>query len=288
MKCGALIFAHNNRDVDYALMSLVAGGLAKKHLNIPVTLVTDKSTIEWMKTSGIYVRALDTFEHILEVEKPVTGNTRKLHDGVDLNKMVPFVNSNRSSAWDLTPYDRTLLIDSDYLIFSNQLNEFWNVDEDILISSAINDICGPQRVGYHDRYISDTGVHLYWATTVMFTKNERSKSFFDMVSYVKDNYEYYGDLFRFNTAQFRNDIAFSVAKHILSGFETDLQMSLPPVLTAIDKDVLHSVDNSGKLTFLVTPSLTSKYCAATIKNQDIHIMNKQSLVRQAPALLELI
>lgn len=287
MNCGILIFAHNNRDVDYALMSLVAGGLAKKHLSVPASLVTDQSTIDWMRTSGIYNRALETFEKIIEVEKPVTGNTRRLHDGVDLNKTVPFVNANRSSAWDLTPYERTLLIDSDYLIFSNRLSEFWHIDEDIMISSAINDICGPERVGYHDRYISDTGVHLFWATTVMFTKNERSKSFFDMVQYVKDNYEYYGDLFRFNTTQFRNDIAFSVAKHILSGFETDLQMSLPPVLTAIDKDILHGVDNAGKLTFLVSPSLTAKYCAATIKNQDIHVMNKQSLVRHASALLEL-
>lgn len=288
MKCGALIFAHNNRDVDYALMALVSGGLAKKHLNIPVSLVTDASTVLWMQTSGIYQKAINTFEHIIEVEKPVTGNTRKLHDGVDLSKVVPFVNANRASAWDVTPYERTLLLDSDYLIFSDRLNEFWDVEEDIMISRAINDIYGVERVGYHDRYISDTGVHLFWATTVIFTKNERSKSFFEMVNYVKDNYEYYGDLFRFSTSQYRNDIAFSVAKHILSGFETELQSSLPPVLTAIDKDVLHEVGPDGKLTFLVTPSLTAKYCAATIKDQDIHIMNKQSLVRHAHTLLELI
>jgi hypothetical protein len=181
-----------------------------------------------------------------------------------------------------------LLLDSDYFIFSKTLGEFWNVDEDILIADAINDIYGSSRVGYHDRYVSDTGVHLYWATTVMFTKNERSKAFFDMVSFVKDNYQYYGDLFRFNTTQYRNDIAFSVAKHILDGFETQLSPCLPSLLTAIDKDVLHSVDNTGKLTFLVTPELNSNYCAAAIRDQDIHIMNKQSVVRHAEALLELI
>lgn len=30
MKKGILIYAHNNRAVDYALMSIIAGGLAKK------------------------------------------------------------------------------------------------------------------------------------------------------------------------------------------------------------------------------------------------------------------
>lgn len=288
MTRGALIFAHNNRDIDYALMAVISGGLAKKHLGVPVSLATDDTTIAWMKTSGIYNKAVEVFDKILEVEKPVTGNTRKLHDGVENTKTVPFVNANRSNAWDLTPYDRTLLLDSDYFIFSNRLGEYWDVEEDILIADAINDMYGPSRVGYHDRYVSDTGVHLFWATTVMFTKNEHSKAFFDMVTYVKKNYEYYGDLFRFNTTQYRNDIAFSVAKHILDGFETVQSTRLPSLLTAIDKDILHSVDANGKLTFLVSPELTSNYCAAAIKDQDVHIMNKQSVVRHADKLLELI
>jgi hypothetical protein len=288
MNKGALIFAHNNREIDYSLMSIISGGLAKKHLNIPVTLVTDKTTKAWMKKSKIYSKAQEIFEKIIEVEKPEVENNRRLHDGVEHNTVVPFANSNRCLAWELTPYDRTLILDSDYLIFSNQLNEYWNLEEDILISESINDIYDQKRLGYHDRYVSDTGVHLYWATTVMFTKNQRSKSFFDMVNFVKENYQYYGDLFRFNTSQYRNDISFSVAKHILSGFETDKILNLPPVLTTLDKDVLHSVDENGKLTFLVSPKLDNNYCAASLRGSDIHIMNKKSIVRNADKLMRLI
>jgi hypothetical protein len=288
MNKGALIFAHNNREIDYALMSIISGGLAKKHLNIPVTLVTDTTTREWMEKSNIYSKAKEVFENIIEVEKPVSENSRRLYDGVEHNKVVPFANSNRCLAWELTPYDRTLLLDSDYLIFSDHLNQYWDLDEDILISESINDVYDQKRLGYHDRYVSDTGVHLYWATTVIFTKNQRSKSFFDMVDFVKENYQYYGDLFRFNTQQYRNDISFSVAKHILSGFETDKITNLPPVLTALDRDVLHSVDDDGKLTFLVSPKLDSNYCVAAFKNTDIHVMNKKSIVRNAEALLGLI
>lgn len=288
MKKGALIFAHNNREIDYALMSMISGGLAKKNLGIPVTLVTDKTTKDWMKESKILSQAEEIFENIIEIEKPESDNNRRLHDGVGYNKIVPFVNSNRSLAWELTPYDKTLLLDSDYLIMSDSLNEYWDVDEDILISSSINDIYDEKRLGYHDKYVSDTGVHLYWATIVMFTKNERSKSFFDMVNFVRDNYSYYGDLFRFDNQQYRNDISFSVAKHILSGFETESNLSLPPVLTTLDKDILHSVDETGKLTFLITPKLDENYCAAALKNTDVHVMNKKSIVRNAEALLRLI
>ena len=285
MKKGILIYAHNNRSVDYALMAVISGGLAKKHLNVPASLVTDPSTVKWMQESGIFEKATSVFENIIIVERPITNNTRRLSDG-QASDIVPFINANRDSAWDLTPYDRTLLIDSDYFIFSNSLNEYWELEEDVLIGESINDIYSNDRLGYHDIYISDVGVKLYWATTVMFTKNEKAKTFFDTVNYIKDNYKTYADIFRFDSRQFRNDIAFSVAKHILNGFEESTDQNLPPVLTLLDKDVLHKVDNN-KLTMLI--SLTNEqYCAAAISGTDIHIMNKQSVIRNSKPLMEMI
>ena len=285
MNRGALIFAHNSRDVDYSLLAIISGGLAKKHLNIPVSLVTDNSTIEWMKTAGTYSQAVSLFDKIITVEKPTTTNVRKLGDGIE-SKIVPFVNTNRNSAWELTPYNQTLLLDSDFLIFSDNLNKYWEMDEDVLIASSMNDINEQSRVGYHDRYISDTGVHLYWATTVMFTKNQRSRALFDTVEYVKNNYQHYADLFRFDSRQYRNDISFSVAKHILDGFEKS-SINLPSLLTAIDKDILHSVSGS-KLTMLINTGLNSNYCAISVEGMDLHIMNKQSIIRNAESLLSLI
>ena len=285
MTQGILIYAHNSQSVDYALMSVISGGLAKKYLNVPVSLITDKSTVDWMEDSQTYELAVKIFEHIIIVEKPETNNSRRLYDGSS-NSTIPFINSNRSSTWDLTPYDRTLLIDSDFLIFSDRLSKYWNVDNDLMIGESINDIYDNNRLGYHDRYISDVGIKLYWATTVMFTKNKKTKIFFELVKHIKDNYQYYADAYRFDSKQFRNDIAFSIAKHILNGFEQNNTEELPPVLTLLDKDILHSVNN--KLTILVSPKLDSNFCAAAIDGIDIHIMNKQSIIRNKDALLELI
>jgi hypothetical protein len=266
-------------------MSVISGGLAKKYLNVPVSLITDTSTVNWMKDSGISNIANKIFEHTIIDNNPQTNNSRKLYDGLD-NTVVPFLNFNRSSAWDLTPYDRTLLIDSDFLIFSNRLSEYWNVDSDLLIGESINDVYDNNRVGYHDRYISDVGIKLYWATTVMFTKNAKTQIFFDLVTHIKNNYQYYADTYRFDSKQFRNDIAFSIAKHILHGFEQNNTEDLPPVLTLLDRDVLLSVNE--KLTVLVSPKLDSNFCAATISGIDIHVMNKQSIIRNKDTLLELI
>ena len=56
MKKGILIFAHNNRQIDYARMSLVTGSLAKKNLGVPVSLATDPSTVEWMRESNNLIK----------------------------------------------------------------------------------------------------------------------------------------------------------------------------------------------------------------------------------------
>jgi hypothetical protein len=266
-------------------MSVISGGLAKKYLNVPVSLITDISTVDWMKSSQIYDVANKVFEHVIVVDKPQTNNSRKLYDGAN-SAVVPFINSNRSSAWEVTPYDRTLLIDSDFLIFSDRLSEYWNVDSDLMIGESMNDICAPSRAGYHDRYVSDVGIKLYWATTVMFTKNSNTKIFFDLIKHIKDNYQYYADTYRFDSKQFRNDIAFSVAKHIMDGFEQSNAINLPPILTLLDKDMLYEVNK--KLSVLVSPRSDTNFCAAALSNIDIHVMNKQSIIRNKDALLELI
>jgi len=287
MTRGVLIFAHNSKDLDYGLLAVIAGGLAKKHLNVPVSLVTDKFTVEWMKTSIVYEKSLEIFDKVILVEKPNTLNHRMLRDG-DEAKDIPFINSNRASVWELSPYETTLLIDSDYLVLSDRLGAYWNVDLDVMIGSAMNDIKG-ERVGILDKHVSDTGIHLYWATTVMFKKTEQSKFFFELVNHIRKNYKFYSDIYRFDSRQFRNDIAFSVAHHIINGFEENHGIDLPAILTVLDKDMLHEVTPEGNLIFLLNSMKgDNKFTLTSISNVDVHIMNKQSIVRNSEQLLKLI
>jgi len=287
MTRGVLIFAHNSRSIDYALMAMIAGGLAKKNLNLPVSLVTDQSTIDWMKQSNIYEKALSIFENFIITERPEKNNNRKLSDGGQ-SRTVPFINFNRNDAYSLTPYEETLLIDSDYLIFSDTLNNYWQYTDKVLIGKSINDIVGFERLGYHDRYVSDTGIHLYWATTIMFRKNKYSEKFFALLNYVKNNYQYFSDLFRFSNKVYRNDIAFSIAQHLIDGFETQTENHLPAVFTTLDTDTLVDVDPDGKLTFILNLMANEKHVATAFKDLDVHVMNKDSLIRNSEKLLELI
>lgn len=288
MSKGAVIFAHNSVEVDYSLLAIISGGLAKKYLEIPVSLITDKWTLSWLKESNMYDIAESVFDKIIEVEKPESNNNRYLSDGNGFKKLIPFINSNRYSVYDLSPYDQTLMLDSDYLIFSNYLNNYWDVDTDVMVSTAMNDIKG-DRAGVLDKWVSGPGVQMYWATTVMFRKSLYAKTFFDLVEHIRDNYVYYGNLYKFNYTQYRNDIAFSIALHILNGFENNPQDHLPPILSTFDIDVLVGVKPNSQLTFLIdNPYGRQDPVATTIKNTDVHIMNKQSILRYKDILLEMI
>jgi hypothetical protein len=283
MNQGILIFAHNSRTIDYARLAIISGLLASRHLKKPVSLVSDETTVDWMKESNIYKYANLVFENIIITDKPELDNFRKLNNG-QIAETIPFFNKNRSTAWNLSPYNQTLLIDSDFLIGSNSLNNYWG--NGVKISSAIKDACIKDRMMYHDRYISDTGIKLYWATTVMFDKSQESRLFFDLVNYIKLNYTYYADLFRFNSQIYRNDFAFSIAKHILDGFLEENTQDLPPVLSVIDKDIL--VDIKKGPTVLITNDTVGDYYLGNFKNLDLHVMNKQSIVKHFDQFIELI
>jgi hypothetical protein len=285
MNKGILIFAHNSREIDYGLMSLIAGKLASKSLKVPVSLATDRETKFWLQKSGKYELAEKVFDQIIEIDSPLGGNKRKIYDG-DSFKIVPFENYSRADAWDITPYEHTLLIDSDFLIFSDNLNQYWEIDSDFLIASGVKDIYDQNRMGYNVRYVSDTGTYMFWATTVMFKKTPTSRTYFQLIDYIRKNYRYYSDLFRFDGRQYRNDRSFSVAKHILDGFETDFSYNLPDLLTVRDRDILHSVNNDGKICLLINQG-NEIYFPATIEGMDLHVMNKQSIIRNAERLLDL-
>lgn len=284
MSNGVLLFAHNSRQIDYIKLSLIAGALAKKNLKVPVSLVTDKHTLAWAESSKIYDTVTEVFENVIIYEPEDDLNHRILHDGNSKEK-IPFKNSSRAKAWNLTPYDRTLLIDSDYLIFSKNLSNYWNVETDFLIGPSIKDLNYVDRMQHCDRYVSDVGIKLLWATTIMFTKNQNSKIIFDFVDHIRTNYIRYSEIYRFDSRVYRNDIAFSVALHTLSGFISNRDYSLPPVLSTIDRDYLFDIKNQ-KLQFLIEESM-GKYLITSVSDTDIHVMNKQSIIRNYEKLMEL-
>lgn len=274
MTRGCLMYAHDG-DIDYGSQAVLAAKLAIKNLKIPVSLITDKITLDNLKSKF----DLLPFDHIIQVERPNNNNRRSL-DG----KSVQFINTNRASAWDLTPYKRTLLIDTDFLIFSDILNNYWNTQFDFLITPGMHELL--ENKNLNDYQLNPYTIDMLWATNILFSKTSETKILFELVEHIRSNYHYYAGIYQFNPYQFRNDHAFSVACHIMGSHGLEQwHGKLPIPLLFKDTDLIVDVKPTGQITFLID-NLASCYVARSI-DQDIHIMNKNSLLDNLDQILEL-
>ena len=274
MSKGAFLIARNNGHIDYVKQAVFLARRIKKYLDIPVTVATD--SVEYLKNTF----GSEEFDNIIELEYTVESNMRYYFDGTLSKKTASFKNSNRAIVYDLTPYDETLLLDTDYVISNNLLKSVFDSTSDFLIFKRSDDIAKVRDEREFDK-ISDTSIDFYWATVVFFRKTETNKIFFDLVKHIEQEWNHYRRVYQITSPLFRNDFAFSIAIHIMNGFQPgDFASQLPgSMLYTTDRDILwHLKDN--KMMFLVEKKgYLGEYTAISTSAQSVHVMNKLSLTR---------
>lgn len=274
MSRGVLLFASNNGMIDYVKQANFLAKRIRKYLNLPTTLVTDVD----VKTK--FPEYVDTFDNIILTPLVDKLSNKRYYDGTLSNRVLPFQNANRADAYELTPYDETLVMDTDYIIANDNLNSVFVQNKDFLIyKDAVH--VGKIEFAPEFNFISDTSVEFYWATVFFFRKTPINKIFFDLIKHIKENYWHYRNIYQFKTPVYRNDFAFSIAIHIMNGYQTGNFAGLLPgkKFYSIDKDILHSI-NDDEFTLLVEkPNRLGEYLGVKIKGTSLHIMNKFSLER---------
>lgn len=281
MKRGLLTFAHNNETVNYLLMAIGAANLAKQTLGYPVSIVTDSKSLADIEKTQYADRLSSIFDSIIVTDDVSFDNKRK---SMLSGEQTSFLNLNRDSAFDLTPYDQTLLFDSDFLIFTKNLNNYWDVDQSFLISSSV-DFFDPSIKGIYDYRVSPTSLDLKWATTIMFKKDEESKRIFDLVKFIRNNYKYFSAIYNFDNRQYRNDIAFTIACHVMDGYKKITKYELPTIKTIVETADIREFTNQSLVKFLIKKN--NEYYPVKVNDIDLHFMNKQFLVDNVDKLLDL-
>jgi hypothetical protein len=195
---GVLLFAFNTNAVDYVQIADQAARLVHYTLNLPVTLVTDHKT----KTKHI--------DNTIVV-KHTSQNVRKGYAN-----LTTWRNSDRYQAYALSPYDQTILIDSDYLMLDQSL-------------CSLLDVCVDYQIMFNNRYIHRstprlidiTSIDQLWATAIVFKRTDKSQLLFNLVGRIQRNYDYYRKLYNIRPTNFRNDFAFAIANNIINGYTQD-------------------------------------------------------------------
>jgi hypothetical protein len=269
MTHGAVIFAQNNSAIDYVKIATFSAKQIKQYLNIPVSLITDSPDAV----------TEDIFDKIIVINSDTT-QTKKFHDGTLSSKNLIWKNQSRSQIFELTPYDTTLVIDSDYIINSSALLPTFNSNSNFQIYRTSLDLAGWRNTSSFDR-LNQYSIPFYWATVFVFKKDEVTQAFFNIVDNIKLNWEYYRLLYTIDSKVFRNDFAFSIAIHIMNNNTTgEFATALPGNMTYIlDRDLLVGM-SEDRMQFLVEKEgYHGEYTLVKTTGLDVHVMNKSSLLR---------
>jgi hypothetical protein len=271
MTRGVLIFAQNNSEIDYAKIALYAAMRVEEFLNVPVSLVTDSR--DWLLKSQPTAKSI--FDRIITINSD-TIQTKKFYDGTVSSKTLTWKNLSRADCYELSPYDETLVIDSDYIISSSSLANIWNNNKDFLIYQDSFDLA-QWRDDRSFRYLNQLSIPFYWATVFYFKKTAPNKAFFDIAKYIKDNWSYYRALYNIDSSVFRNDFAFSIAMNLMG---KDFAGALPGKMNyVIDRDILIKIKDNAFQFLVEKKNYSGEYVATKTVGLDMHIMNKYSLTR---------
>lgn len=289
---GIMMFAHNNEQIDYFRLAIVNSFLIQKHLGLTaeqITIVTDPNSYNYGVKQLGKREVNKACKNIIQVAKDPEfkhSNIRVYKDTGFKMRDLPFYNINRADAYDLSPYDETILIDADYLIFSNALNQCWGHKNDLMMNWKYQDIMFGRK--WRLERVAPMGITMYWATVVYFRKTPYAESLFDLVKHVREEREFFGDLYRFPNKLFRNDFAFSVAAHMLGGFKDKQIEQLPVTLyKTFDHDDIERVNTDGSLIlYLEKPDAPGDFVLCKWDKVDLHVMNKWAINRISEGLLE--
>lgn len=257
MSKGIVMFAYNNEKTDYYKMAVYSAKRANRILGLPVTIITDSDSI----TDTDY-----QFDNTIIIEADKS-NSR--------NKSV-WINKGRYRVYDLTPYDETLVLDTDYMINSTRLLETFEQPSDFvcyqdskfLLSSQKNEKMGSQTLS------------IYWATVMRFGKSNRSSDIFKMIEMVQDNYEHYSQLHHFLPYTYRNDFALTIALRTVNGHIDNKQDAITGSLIHAGNET--TVKRIDDVTYDISSNIEiygrTKRQFIRVSDYDFHMMSKDNFV----------
>lgn len=261
MTRGAILFAFNSPKYDYYKMAEFAAKRINHFLNIPVTLVTDK---ESLSSSTGY-----NFDKI-EIVSP---------DASNYFQGRVWINKGRYQAYELSPYDETLLLDVDYVVNSNRLLKCFEIMQDFVCHESISYL----MYDYNSKEYFNKGLSLptLWATVVCFKKSQRVKQIFECLKMIQNNYEHYSNIHKFENNTYRNDYGLTLAWRIANGHSYVKSDIIPWNLlhiglkTQVFKNSDDFLDTEYTVIYdkWMRGKIKKEYI--TIKDTDFHIINKE-------------
>ena len=260
MSRGIVLFAHNNDNTDYYKMAVYTAKRVNRFYDLPVTIITDASSV----TDDTY-----QFDKTILIE-PDSSNS--------INRRT-WINKGRYQVYDLSPYDETLVLDTDYMINSRELLKTFEQPSDFMCYRSSKYLLNPSA----NETMSTNGLGIYWATVMRFNRSNRARDVFKMIEMVQKNYQHYADLHNFLPYTYRNDYALTIALRTVNGhLESEQDFITGRLIHAGQTVKVERVDDttyevSGDIT--INERLKRQYIQ--LKDFDFHVLDKEMFMRLA-------
>ncbi len=288
---GVCMFAYNNEQLDYVKFAYICARFVKRNMkNNETCLITNEGSYDWLIQSTGQDSIDDAFDYVVfDNPEPGKRNMRVHHDSPWTEFNAPFTNTNKHQVFDHTPFERTLLIDTDFIIANNFYDYLFDTDVDIGMHRYAQYI-GGEPPYMNEVTLNPSGVNHWWSTVVYFDQSPVSKMFFDMWDHVRQNYEYYSLLYQFPPHLFRTDYCVSIASHLMNGMNNDdfvHDFLGTPLVNMDQKDDIVKFNDLENIVFLKhNRSEPWKNILLKHTNENMHLMNKRAFDRQIPFLKE--
>lgn len=263
MTRGAILFAFNSPKYNYYEMAVATARRINHFLNLPVTIVTD--------TDSVPPHPDYKFDRVIYTN-PDKNNKRDW--GVWINK-------GRYQAYQFSPYDETILLDTDYMVNSNKLLKTFDMPTDFCCHNKTSYM---MYEGAGQEMISPYSFETLWATVVMFRRTKRVEQIFQCLEMVQKNFDHYATIHGFIGGTFRNDYALTIALRIVNGHTSLASDVIPWNLMHIGKNTHVYRNNENDLNTEYTVlfdnwkrgKIRKEYI--NIKDMDFHVMVKENFM----------
>lgn len=260
MKNGCLVYASNNEngDIDYVRLANESAKNIERLLNIPVSVVTDKE-----------VKFKHNFDQVILTARPKSGR-RYFHD---FDGTIQWLNGGRFKSFDLTPYDRTMVLDADYIVASNVLSRLFESNQSFLTHESSYEITGHRWFSDELNYFGQYRMPMNWATIMYFEKSIMAETIFSSMKMIEGNYRHYADLYNFNSQLYRNDYALSIAVMMANGhFNDNKQFYIPWHLASVVPE--HKVTQEDTDTYKIEYEVNDREQYLIVTDFDLHVIGK--------------
>ena len=256
---GVILFAFNSEKFNYYDIAEFTAKRINHFLNLPVTLITDEESFP------------DTDYNWDKVIKVVP-------DKDNFREWGQWINKGRFMAYDLTPYEETMVLDVDYIVNSDKLLGVFDFYDDFCCHNRAEFLMMPD---VPQEILSTYSYNSVWATVMAFKKTKRTEQIFRCMEMVQKNYKHYECIHNFIGSTYRNDYALSLALRMVNGHCERKEDYIPWNLVHAGKKTFVYADSADEFNTNYTVIFDAwvrnkiKKEYITLKDMDFHVLDKE-------------